>query len=442
MNKPLTHLTVTQLNRQIRSLLEYDVGEVNVAGEISNLSKPSSGHFYFTLKDEHAQLRCVFFRSHHNRECKLFENGHQVIAKGKLSLYEARGDYQLIVQELSTEGTGELYRQFELLKVKLEQQGLFAQARKRPIPAMPTAIAIITSASGAAIQDMLTTLARRFPVASVHVYHSEVQGKGAAQQLCKAILQANKDNQTDVILLARGGGSIEDLWAFNDEQLALAIANSTIPIVSGVGHETDFTIADFVADLRAATPTAAAEAVTPHQTDLLGLLENLVRRMLIAISGKLKHYQLVLSHRLAKIASPEHLVTNHWQNVDYLERRLNQQLQTTLRQYQHDLQIKLNALHAKNPIVQLQQAKLQLTQFEQLLNHSFTNYLTNLKQSFTQRLTTLHAVSPLATLDRGYALATHNNHIIFDANQVNKGDLIHLRLAKGSLECQITDKEN
>ncbi len=229
-------LTVSQLNKQIKHFLEQDIGIVNIEGELSNLSKPVSGHFYFTLKDTGAQIRCVFLKNRHlSPFSSQLKDGQHVIASGRLSLYEARGDYQLIIDHLSEAGLGRLYQQFETLKNKLHGEGLFAVERKKPLPVLPATIALITSTSGAAIQDILATLARRFPLAHVLVYPSEVQGTGAAGQLIKAIQRANIEQRGDVIILARGGGSMEDLWAFNDEQLARQIAASTIPIISGVG---------------------------------------------------------------------------------------------------------------------------------------------------------------------------------------------------------------
>lgn len=435
-------LTVTQLNRQIRSWLEIEVGQVAVVGELSNLSKPSSGHFYFTLKDCTAQLRCVYFRNHHDTTTKGFQDGQQVIAKGKLSLYEARGDYQLIVHALSEAGLGELYQQFEQLKLKLQAQGLFAQDRKRSLPLFPSVIAVVTSPSGAALRDILTTLKRRFPLASVRVYASEVQGKEAAQQLVKALHQVNQEGIAEVIILARGGGSIEDLWAFNDEQLALTISNSTIPIVTGIGHETDFTIADFVADLRAATPTAAAEAVSPNQTDLLTNIASLEQRLLRATTQILQHKKLILAHQIGKFLSPTQLIAKHWQTIDYLEQRLYYGAHTSFRQKQKKLHHLFSRLNAKNPMTLLQQSKAKVQSFEQQLINAMLARINRFKQKFTAQMATLHAVSPLATLDRGYALATYRNNVLFNSKQVPIGASINVRLAQGTLLCHVLDKES
>lgn len=434
-----TPLTVSQLNRQVRSWLEMELGEIAVIGELSNLSKPASGHFYFSLKDKTAQIRCVYFRNQHDVNSKSLNDGQQVIAKGRLSLYEARGDYQLIVQSLTEAGFGELYYQFEQLKAKLKAQGLFEQERKRTIPTYPSHIAIVTSSSGAALRDILTTLKRRYPLASLTIYASEVQGKEAAPQLIKALNKANADKKAQVLILARGGGSIEDLWAFNDEALALTISNSAIPIVSGIGHETDFTIADFVADLRAATPTAAAEAVTPNQLDLLNKIRVLEERIVRSLSNFVRHQQLLLSNQIAKFLSPTQLIAKHWQRIDYLDQQLRHAMNGLLHQKQKRLHLVSTQLNAQNPMTLLQQSKGRLQKLELQMARIMTARLHKLKQSLGSKMATLHAVSPLATLDRGYALATYQKTILYNSAQVKIGDAIKIRLAKGELSCQVLE---
>ncbi len=435
-------LTVTQLNRQVRSWLEHEMGVVSVEGEMSNLSKPASGHFYFTLKDSAAQIRCVYFRNRHeSTDHDRLQNGQQIRIHGNLSLYEARGDYQLICEQILAAGEGDLYRQFELLKTKLSNLGLFNPDRKKMLPRFPNCIGVITSATGAALRDILSTLAYRFPIAPVVVYASEVQGKQAAKQLIDAINFANQNQRCDVLILARGGGSIEDLWAFNDEQLAYTIANSGIPIVSGVGHETDFTIADFVADLRAATPTAAAALVTPNLLDLLALFQNLENRILNSMNYFMQHQQLLLHHAMQKITSPRQLISNYWQTLDYLRNHLHHALQQFLSQKKQTLQGISGRLDSKNPVVLLQKTNRTLQTLESALQQHLSLKIQRLKQDFTNQLATLHAVSPLATLDRGYAIATHNNKVVADSQQLNLGDIVNIRLAKGSVSGQIISKE-
>lgn len=434
-------LTVSQLNRQVRTWLEQDLGLVHVEGEISNFSQPASGHFYFSLKDSTAQLRCVYFRNKHASNHSTLKNGQQIIASGLLSLYEARGDYQLIVERVQEAGEGDLYKQFELLKTKLLAQGLFESARKKNIPTYPHIIGVITSPTGAALRDILSTLARRFPLAEVIVYSSEVQGKQAAIQLLQAIKQANFEKRCHVLILARGGGSIEDLWAFNDERLAYAIAESNIPIVSGVGHETDFTIADFVADVRAATPTAAAETITPNWLDLMAGLVQFEQRLCAVIRRKLQHNHLMLHHERQKIASPKYLIRTYWQTLDYLKTHLFHSQQRHLQQRQQNLFHLLNKLHQHSPEIQRQQAEAQLKQLKQRLIQQFLQQFNTQKQRFATALATLEAVSPLATLQRGYAIALHDKKVVVDSQQVNVGDTLVLRLAKGSVRSQIISKE-
>jgi exodeoxyribonuclease VII large subunit len=431
-------LTVTQLNRQVKSYLENELGTVYVEGELSNLSKPVSGHFYFTLKDSGAQIRCVFFKNRHfGSIASKLEDGLHIVASGKLSLYEARGDYQLIVEQVTEAGLGALYQQFEELKNKLAAEGLFDSANKKPLPTMPQTIGIITSTTGAAIRDILSTLARRFPIAQVLIYPSEVQGAGAAQQLINALLRANKEKRCDVLILARGGGSIEDLWAFNDELLARHIAQSTIPLVSGVGHETDFTIADFVADYRAETPTAAATAVTPDLMELVKLLNQLLFRLQEAMQRFLYQWHLKLNHLIDKISSPQKAIASHWQTTDYLERQLISNMMQIIKHKKHLVHLRTHQLNAQSPTLHIKQTQLLVQQItNQLLLH-MNNKLQQLKYQLRTQFSTLHAVSPLATLDRGYAIASHDGKVLFSTEQVNVGDQIEVRLAQGILSCEV-----
>ncbi|TAL59385.1 MAG: exodeoxyribonuclease VII large subunit, partial [Legionella sp.] len=430
MSTPMTVLTVSQLNKQVKSYLEQELGIVHVEGELSNLSKPSSGHFYFTLKDSSAQIRCVFFKNRHGDSiAKQLSDGLHVVASGRLSLYEARGDYQLIVEELSEAGLGALYQQFEALKLKLAAEGLFRQERKKPIPHMPQTIGVITSPSGAAIRDILSTLARRFPLAKVLVYPSEVQGQTASQQLIKALERANADKHCDVLILARGGGSIEDLWAFNHEQLARQIAASQIPVVSGVGHETDFTIADFVADYRAETPTAAATAVTPDAEELLFTLTHCIHRLRVAMNRIMGNCQLRLGHLTDKMASPKRAIITHWQTLDYSEKQLRNCMLQIIRHKSQHLRLCLTQLHAQNPQLEIAHTQQTLQQLQLRLSQQMELIIKNLRSNLTTYLATLHAVSPLATLDRGYAIATVDKKVLYSASEAKVGDSILVRLA-------------
>lgn len=438
MTTPIQIVTVSQLNRQVKGFLEHEIGLVHVEGEVSNLSKPYSGHFYFTLKDNTAQIRCVFFKNRHTGDiASNFADGQHLVATGKLSLYEARGDYQLIVEQVTSAGLGALYQRFEELKIKLAAEGLFDAARKKPIPLFPNTIAIISSPSGAALQDILSTLGRRYPLAKILIYPSEVQGLSAPQQLIKALAQANRDKRCDVIILGRGGGSIEDLWAFNDEQLARQIAVSTIPVISGVGHETDFTIADFVADYRAETPTAAATAATPDCQELLNGLDKSCSRLELAIARIIQKHKLTLSHLKDKLSSPKQTISTYWQRLDYLERQLLSTIQHNLYIKQHKLELYSTQLSLHNPLTQISRAKVQLHQIQQVLMHQMMTKMQQLRHQLSANLSTLHAVSPLATLDRGYAIATKNKAVLYSVEAVSVGDAINIRLAKGQLECRV-----
>ncbi|QEY51915.1 exodeoxyribonuclease VII large subunit [Legionella longbeachae] len=438
MKTQIAILTVAQLNRQVKSYLENELGIVYVEGELSNLSKPVSGHYYFTLKDDVAQIRCVYFKNRHSTATNKLSDGQHIIAGGRLSLYEARGDYQLIVEQVTEAGLGALYQRFEELKNKLAAEGLFASINKRPIPTMPRTIGVVTSTTGAAIRDILSTLARRFPLAHVLIYPSEVQGAGAAQQLIQALQRANEDKRSDVLLLARGGGSIEDLWAFNDEGLARQIASSSLPIITGVGHETDFTIADFVADYRAETPTAAAIAATPDCHELFKLLNHALARLQDAMHRFLQKYQIKLHHLMDKISSPQKAISHCWQTTDYLERQLVSHMNSIIKQKKHQLHLFAINLKARNPKIQISQIQINLQQLSTQLIQLMQAKLNQLKYQLSTQLSTLHAVSPLATLDRGYAIATKKNKVLLSSRQVHIGDAINVRLAVGNLTCAIT----
>jgi len=436
-------LTVSQLNRQVKSYLENEIGALHVEGEVSNLTKPGSGHFYFTLKDSTAQIRCVFFKNRHiGALAAKLTDGKKIVASGKLSLYEARGDYQLIVEQLTEAGLGELYQQFEALKNKLALEGLFNPERKKSLPSLPQAIGIITSTTGAAIQDILSTLARRFPLAKVFVYPSEVQGATASEQLIKALARANSDKRCDVLILARGGGSIEDLWAFNNEQLARQIAASTIPIVCGVGHETDFTIADFVADYRAETPTAAAAAVTPDCVELFNVLSTNFSRLHAAMTRLSQSCHLRLAHLVDKISSPQRTIATYWQSLDYLERQLLSNFTQIIHRKRHALDRYSTQLNANNPKTQIKQTQTHLKQILIHLAQQIRIKINQLNHQLTSNLSTLHAVSPLATLDRGYAIATKKHKVLYTSQNIHIGDTIEVRLANGSLGCEVIEIQN
>lgn len=430
-------ITVTQLNHEVKNILEQGVGEVAVLGEISNLVKPVSGHFYFTLKDKNAQVRCVFFRGRQNNSLLKIADGQKVCAYGRLSLYEPRGDYQLIVEKLEDDGLGELNRLFEKLKAKLDGLGLFASARKREVPKFPNTIGVITSKSGAAIKDILATLNRRNKLAQVFIYHSDVQGANAAPQLIAALNKANEDGLADVLILARGGGSIEDLWAFNDENLAYAIVASTIPVVTGVGHEIDFTIADFVADLRAATPTAAAEAVSPDMQDVSSYIAKIEANLLKRINQYLQNKQIILTHALDMLASPKRLIISYWQKIDYLDMSLNNNINKYLLIKQHNLQSLSAKLELQNPRVIVKISTTKTLQLQKQLQTAIVDIIKQKQQNLRTVIATLNAVSPLATLDRGYALVMYKGRSLLNSSKVAIGEEVNIKLSEGKLLCEV-----
>jgi exodeoxyribonuclease VII large subunit len=434
-------ITVTQLNRETSQLLAEHFLSVLVEGELSNLSAPSSGHIYFTLKDANAQVRCAMFRTQQRRLAFKPENGKQIIVKAQVSLYEPRGDYQLIVEHIEEAGDGALRRAFDALKLKLSEQGLFDAAHKQSLPTLPTAIGVITSPSGAAIRDILTVLQRRFAAIPVIVYPVAVQGDNAKHEIAKAIATANQHKQCDVIILGRGGGSLEDLWAFNEELVARAIYDSEIPIISAVGHETDFTIADFVADLRAATPSAAAEYASPDQQHWLSRFMHLELRLHQQIQRKLNQKQQTLdwlSQRLQQ-QHPGQKLARNGKRMAELESRLNQAIRTKLRHMSGIVEAKTAQLWQHNPAKTINSHKQRQEYLTQRLTAATVHKLEHLKQRLLNSSQTLHAVSPLATLNRGYAMAINpsTGEIIRSTAQVGVGGMVQTRLAQGSFTSQI-----
>jgi len=433
--------SVSQLNKAVRNLLEGHFPLIWVEGEISNLARPTSGHFYFSLKDEQAQVRCAMFR---NRNMLLRfkpENGMQVKIRARVSLYEGRGEFQLIAEHMEEAGYGALQRAFEELKQKLFDEGLFSEEYKRPVPEFPHRLGVITSATGAALRDILHVLKRRYPLLPVLIYPVPVQGDEAAPAIVRALKQANEMKACDLLILARGGGSLEDLWAFNEEAVARAIHGSHIPIISGVGHETDFTIADFVADLRAPTPSAAAELASPNQEELLkqfirygSYLADFINRLMEKKSQDLEHLQtrLIQQHPLRRIEQ-------HALRIDELEQRLLRGWDNTLRYQELRLAQVRQSLLAQNPTQRLQKLSARLERLQLRLDQGITLKMQNTMNHLAEIGRALNAYSPLATLDRGYALVTQEQNLIRSIAQVRTGDRVTTRLSDGSLECRIED---
>lgn len=436
-----TVFSVSQLNHEVRTLLERGLGVVWVEGELSNFSQPASGHWYFSLKDRQAQLRCAMFRLKNSAVGFTPKAGQQVLARGRVSLYEPRGDYQLIVEHLEEAGIGALQREFERLKAKLAAEGLFASEFKRSLPRFPRRIAVVTSPTGAAIRDVLNILARRFPPASVLVYPTPVQGAAAAPSIVQALELASRRADCDVLILARGGGSIEDLWSFNDERVARAIRACAVPVVTGIGHEIDFTIADFAADARAPTPSGAAELVVPDRLACLdelsrtsGRMSACMRRELRALSARFDS----VSARL-RSAHPGMRLAHQAQRLDDLEQRLGGATRNGLHIMRNRLGEIFSRLVQHSPERLSREYRRRSESLAGRLEHAFTGELSRLAHRLDLAKKTLHTASPTATLARGFAIVTRaDGSVITDAATVAAGEQIEARLARGRLRARVS----
>ena len=436
--------TVQQLNREVKELLQQNFPLIWVEGEISNIARPASGHIYFSLKDEYAQVRCAMFRNANRKLPFQPEDGMHVLVRARVGIYEPRGDYQLNIERMEEAGIGILQRKFDELKQKLSREGLFDQDNKKALPAYPNSLGIITSATGAALRDILSVLKRRFPLVQIRVYAVQVQGEQSAKAIIKAIQAINQEKECEVIILARGGGSIEDLWSFNEESVARAIYTSNLPIVTGIGHEVDFTIADFVADMRAATPSAAAELVVPHQHELIETLEQYNNALIYMIQDKIGNfYQSVdwFTQRLEYL-HPEQIIARNKDKLTELKRRAFSALQLKI-SYQHsNLDKLLVRFENQSPKSLLQAANINLTNLRQILIRVVHNQIEQKSQQLATLSRTLNAISPLGTLNRGYAIVTKalNKQVLRNADDVDSGEKILIRLAQGSLSAHVDEK--
>ena len=434
--------TVSRLNRAVRESLERAFGYVWVSGELSNFARPKSGHWYFSLKDSNAQVRCAMFRSR-NAQLKIeIDDGMQVLARARVGMYEPRGEYQLIVEQLELAGAGQLQLAFDQLKRKLAAEGLFAREHKIDVPEWPARIGVITSPTGAALRDILSVLGRRNPTIEVILYPSAVQGADAAPELLSALQCALRRDECDVIILARGGGSLEDLWAFNDEPLARAIFASTIPVVSAVGHEIDFSIADFVADLRAATPSASAEICAPDRDEVLQHLRQLETRALRSVQNDTTQWRERLSHLRARLRDPRRQLEQAAQRIDELTVRLASTVKN-LHEIRLGKLITLNArLSACDPTRQIALLQNRIATAEQRLASVMSRKLDIARARFDENKRALKAVSPQATLERGYAILTNETGAIArDAADYVSGDELSARLARGRLSLTVIASE-
>lgn len=431
---------VGDLLNEMRRLMEASYPEIWIEGECSSLSTPASGHLYFTLKDESSQLRCAMFRNRASISRYKPRAGDLVRVRAKISVYTARGDLQCIVQHIEEAGEGLLQRRFEELKENLNQQGLFNQADKQSIPNLPKRIALITSATGAAVNDVLSTLKRRCPGIPVTLYPAVVQGDTAAQSLIAAINTVIEHNQCDVILLCRGGGSMEDLWCFNDEGLAHTIYNCPIPVISGVGHEVDITISDLVADLRAPTPTAAAEIVSPDRSQLLSQLNSLVFRLPRVMERGLQRSAQNVDNLGRQLVHPKQQLQDKRDKLQTLSKQLKSKISNTLNWQYSNLEQKQQRLVAQLPSKQISLSQANIHALTQRLDRSQKNLFTLKDQSLRSVGEQLHTVSPLATLQRGFSITQDTDkQIIRSIKSINVGDTVNIKLSDGDLECDITN---
>lgn len=440
-------LSVSELNRKARQLLEMHLNPVWVEGELTNLATPSSGHWYFTLKDENAQVRCAMFKPLNQRLGFKPKEGTLIRVRAKVSLYEGRGDYQLIVDMLEDAGIGALQRAFELLKKKLADEGLFSQEFKQALPAYPLHIGVVTSPTGAALHDILTVLKRRYPIATVTVLPVAVQGKQAAAEIAAAIAFANTTAAApapgrvlDVLIVGRGGGSLEDLWAFNEEIVARAIFASEIPIVSAVGHEIDFSIADFVADVRAATPSAAAELVAPDHRNMRSRVHEYQVFFIRFLQQQLRSGQQQLQLLYSRLKHPGQALQEQAQHLDHLEIRLQKSVLARYATTQARLQHLAARIQGQTLAEKIKGLRLRIRQVQQQLKQQGKVYYQQRQQKLATLSQLLHGVSPLNTLNRGYAIVSNEQQqVIQDAASVKVGDQITARLKNGSLACKVME---
>ena len=432
--------TVSRLNQTVRLLLEQEIGQVWISGEISNFTQPASGHWYFTLKDNTAQVRCAMFRNSNRRVTFRPQHGQQVLVRASITLYEPRGDYQIIVESMQPAGEGLLQQKYEQLKAALSAEGLFDQQYKQPLPSPAHCVGVITSKTGAALHDILHVLKRRDPSLPVVIYPTAVQGDDAPGQIVRAIELANARQECDVLIVGRGGGSLEDLWSFNDERVARAIFASRIPVVSAVGHETDVTIADFVADLRAPTPSAAAEMVSRNQLELLRQLQNGQQRLEMAmdyfLANRTRRFTQ-LHHRLQQ-QHPQLRLARQQTVLERLRQRMNLAVDNQLKRAVQRQQRVTQRLNQHNPQPRIYRAQTRIQQLEYRLAKNLRARLSSTRERFGNAVTHLEAVSPLSTLARGYSVTTATDgKVLKQTKQVKAGDVLTTRLSDGWVESEV-----
>jgi exodeoxyribonuclease VII large subunit len=433
-------LQVSELTKKVRFILESELNTVWLTGEISNYVAASSGHWYLSLKDSKSQVRCAMFKGNNRRVRLQPRNGQQVLVRAKVSLYEPRGDFQLIIEQMEDAGEGVLRQQYEQLKNKLNALGVFSQTHKQAIPEHIQTVGIVTSPTGAAVKDILSILKRRNPNINAIIYPALVQGKYASNDICHAIAQANSRKECDVLIVGRGGGSLEDLWPFNEESVVQAIYDSHLPIISAVGHEVDTTLSDYVADLRAATPSAAAELVASDSSELLDRITTFEQRLIHAIGRKnaaLRQQNNHIQHRLAQV-HPEQQLRVQQQKYDELSLRLSNVIQRLMeRSSQRPTQLQ-QRLKQLSPAKLIAKQQNQVKQQEQRLIHAMQNSLQHKRESFMHLIEQIQLVSPLATIARGYSITRNNdNEVIKSIAQVAFNDEITIQVTDGSIKARV-----
>ncbi len=439
----LSILSVGQLTRNIKRVLENGFYKLSVEGEISNFTKAGSGHWYFTIKDREAQLPCVLFRGSANRVKFLPKEGMAVILTGRINVYEPRGAYQFIADGMKQTGSGELKAEYEKLKAKLEKEGLFDADVKRPLPLLPKRIALVTSREGAALKDMIRVIQRRNSRISMVVVPSLVQGDRAAKDLVNALLSAASLKDVEVVIIGRGGGSMEDLWAFNDEHLARAIRSCPVPVISAVGHETDFTIADYAADIRASTPSVAGELVSLPLADILETMNSRKSRIYRSIIHNITANRLKLEKAGQRLKSPDRLLADKRLRLDSKNNRLLNLTRDRLKLDRNRLDILSQKLQRLHPEKQLSEYGHEFSKLEQRLKQAVNLSLKQNLEILDRKSIRLNAMSPLSVLNRGYSITTNTQgHIIKNSNEVLAGDIIKCSLANGSIEAQVTEPKS
>lgn len=428
-------LSVEQLNLQIKQLLEGQISSVWIKGEISNFKAHTSGHYYFSLKDDRSQISAVMFRGFNSKlRFKLYD-GLEVLVKGRISVYEPRGSYQILCEAMEPVGAGALQRAFEELKAKLKTEGLFDPKRKRPIPHLPQKIVLVTSPTGAAVQDMKQIITRRAPYLEVILVPTLVQGEGAAEKIIEALKKAWLIKNVDVIIVGRGGGSIEDLWAFNDENLARAIAASPIPVISAVGHEIDFTIADFVADLRAPTPSAAAELVAKSAKDLTDRLVNLNRMLTLIFEKQLKRWDQQVENFKLRLIDPKQKLQDLILRNDDLVNRLSLSIEKKILNFKHKNELLFQKL--ENPKVKIDKTKEEVHYLNKSLLLLVQNLLQKKQKEIENKMLLLDSYSPLKVVDRGFVIVTKENQVVKEGKKLKAGDTLGLRFSDGQFLASI-----